>query len=665
MRNLRGLYGKIAGLWVACASLFHLYTAAFGILEPRIQRSYHLLFLLPGAFLYFPATKKSPKDRFTWLDACLAFLAIAPSLFLILENDRLNLRFEHVTDVLPGEFIMGVLVVILLLEGIRRAVVPAMAALGVMVVIYLMTCQYFPEILHHRKIEIARVIEQMYLLKDEGIYGSITGVSATFVALFVIFGAFIYGTGTGRFFTNLACKLAGGARGGPAKIAVISSGLFATISGVAAANVYATGTFSIPLMKKLGYRPQFAGAVEAAASTGGMIMPPIMGAGAFVMAEITGISYIKICIAATIGAVMYYFAVGMMVHLEALKHDLKSLPKEEIPAFKEIIKDAYLILPLVGLIYLLVIGYSPFMAAFVAIILSLGIMVTEMMIKGKKNIHGVLAYKKHSKTGLELILSRFAALIFDMIRGIKSCLTLGGKNMIMVALACAGAGMIISVITNTGLGLTFSSVVVAYSGGIYLFALFFIMIASIILGMGLPCTPAYIIAVSVGAPALLKMGGDLLATHLFVFYFAILAAVTPPVCIAAYAGASLANTNPLKTGFEAFKLALAGFFVPYAFYFDEALLMRGTFLDIFLSIVKMFVVITLLAIGLEGWFLRKIPLIVRSIIVASATMLVFMFSNNYATIFIGLAVFIILFAFQSWLIPKKGMSPLLKAAREK
>lgn len=646
MRDLRGLYAKTAALWIGCASLFHLYTAATGVLEPRLQRAIHLLFLLPGAFLYFPATKKSPKDRFTWLDATLAVLATAPCLLLIVEIERLNFRLEHVDDVLPREFIVGALGIILLIEGMRRAVVPAMAALGCLAIAYLLTSEYFPGILHYRDIELPEAVELLYLLSDEGMFGSITGISATFVALFVIFGAFVHVSGTGGFFTKLACKLAGRARGGPAKIAVVSSGFFGAISGVAAANVYTTGTFSIPLMKKLGYRRQFAGAVEAAASTGGMILPPVMGAGAFVMAEITGIPYVTICFAAVIGAVMYFLSIGIMVHLEAAKYDLKSMAEDELPSVKEIIKDAYLLIPLVGLVGFLIIGYSPFMAAFVSILLSVAVMLGELLVREA-------AYVYRARTGAgqpsgETTIARHLMKeLYGLGLKITDALVLGGRNMIMVALACAGAGFVVSVITNTGLGLSFSSVIIAYSNGIAILALMFVMVASIILGMGLPCTPAYIIAASVGAPALLKMGGDLLAAHLFVYYFAILASVTPPVCITAYAGAALAGANPLRTGFEAFALALGGFVVPYVFYFDPALLMQGDFLAISSSVLRLFFMIVMLAIALQGWWLKKIPMAVRGGLIALSVSLPVVFSTKAQGILIGFAVLALLYVFQS------------------
>lgn len=656
MRALRGPYEKIAGLWIACASVFHLYTAATGVLEPRLQRAFHLLFLLPGAYLFFRTTKKSPQDRFTWVDATLASLATTPCLLVIIEAERLNFRLEHVTELLPRELALGALGVVLLIEGMRRAVVPAMAALGCLAVFYSLTCEQFPGILHYRDIEISEAVELLYLLTDEGMFGSITGISATFVALFVILGAFVHMSGTGGFFTKLACKLAGGARGGPAKIAVVSSGFFGTISGVAAANVYTTGTFSIPLMKQLGYRSQFAGAVEAAASTGGLILPPVMGAGAFVMAEITGIPYITICFAAVIGAVMYYLSIGMMVHLEAVKLDLKSLPKEELPSIKEIVKDAYLVLPLLGLVYLLVIGYSPFMAAFVAILLTLGNMTGELLVKEAAYAYRVWAGGEkptESRSKIKTTAGHFFKELSRLGMKVMDCLVLGGKNMIMVALACAGAGLVISVITNTGLGLAFSSVIMAYSGGVTILTLFFVMLASIILGMGLPCTPAYIIAASIAAPALLRMGGDLLAAHLFVYYFAILAAVTPPVCIAAYAGAALAGTNPLRTGLEAFMLSLGGFLVPYVFYFDQALLMRGSITDIVSSAVRVLLMIVILAIALQGWLLKKVPLVVRGGMIAVSISLPILFSNKWLAILVGLMVPITLFLFQSWTIAEE------------
>ncbi len=538
----------------------------------------------------------------------------------MISDERLTYRLQFIDPVLTIELVLGLLNIILLLEAIRRAVVPAMSILIGIFFIYLFVSPYLYGIFYNKPVPLTEIIEMQYLMTEEGIYGSITGVSATFVALFVIFGAFMENTRTGEFFTNLACRVAGKSPGGPAKIAVISSGLFGSISGVAAANVYATGTFTIPLMKKMGYRSQFAGAVEAAASTGGMLMPPVMGAGAFVMAEITGISYLKIIIAAILGAILYYISIGLRVHFVALRDNLKGLGEEEIVSFKDLIKDLYLLIPLIGLVYMLLTGYSPFMAASIAILMSFAIsfLKKETMMTPRK--------------------------LWDTLR-------LAGKNMIMIALACAGAGMVVSIVTHTGLGLGIAAVITNWSGG-YLFpALLLIMTTSLVLGMGLPCTPAYIIAITIGGPALAAMGCDLLASHLFVFYFAILASVTPPVCIAAYCGAAIAGSEPLKTGYEALKLALVGFIVPYIFIYNDALLMRGTFIEISTVFILLLFATYFLAAGLSNFYFRRLKYWQRIVVMLIGTFLILIniVPSFYDTILAGVLLIAVLI---SWALKK-------------
>lgn len=591
MRSLSGWQKWLVGGWLVALVLFQLYTATYGILEPRLQRGIHLLFLLPAAFLLYPATKKSPRDRITITDAILAVLAVIPALYILIEADRLSLRFEYVAPVSNTEVILGLLNIFLLIEAIRRAVVPAMAVLVAVFFAYIFVGRYLPGIFYTDPLPLYRIVEQQYLITDTGIYGMITGISATFVALFVIFGAFMQTTRTGEFFTNLAVKLAGGARGGPAKIAVVSSGLFGSISGVGAANVYATGIFTIPLMKRLGYDKQFAGSVEAAASTGGMILPPVMGAGAFVMAEMTGISYLSIIVAAALGAVLYYLGVGLMVHFTAVKHELRSMDKKEIPSLSQVLRDSYLLIPIIGLVYFLIIGYSAFMAA------SIGILLT-------------------------VVVSFFSRKTMMTPRRLWVSLELGGRNMVMIALACAGAGVVVSIIANTGFGLALGATIVSWSGGTLFFALLLIMMTSIILGMGLPATPAYILAIVVGGPALVAMGSDLLAAHLFVFYFAILAGVTPPVSIVAYCAAAIAESDPLKTGFGALKLAIAGFVIPYVFVYNPALLLKGSVLEILTAALLMVAAITLLASGLIGCLTKKINIPTRFLFIGMGISLV-------------------------------------------
>ncbi|HEY8541126.1 MAG TPA: TRAP transporter fused permease subunit, partial [Pseudothermotoga sp.] len=479
MRELRGWQRWVVGVWLVATALFHLYTATVGILQPRLQRGAHLLLLLPMAFLLYPATKKSPKDRFTVLDITLAILSTIPSLYLMIYNNSLNMRFERVDPLTTTQIILGIIIIILLLEAIRRAVVPAMTILLIAMMAYVYIAPYLPGIFYNKPMKLGRFVEMFYLITDSGIYGSITGISATVVAMFVIFGAFLESTGVGNYLTMVAARIAGKGPGGPAKIAVVGSGLFGSISGIAASNVYATGSFTIPMMKKMGYKPEFAGAVEAVASTGGIFMPPVMGAAAFIMSELTNIPYVKICLAALLGAIFYYIALGITVHLVALRDGLKGLPKEELPSWKKILKESYLLAPAVGLVYFLVKGYSPFMAAYYSIWISIAISF----------------FKKETMMTPKRIIS---------------ALETSGKNMIIVALACAGAGIVVSVLTYTGLGLGLASVITSLAGGKLLLALILVMVTCLILGMGLPTTPAYIIAVTIAAPALLKMGVDVL-----------------------------------------------------------------------------------------------------------------------------------------------------------
>jgi TRAP transporter 4TM/12TM fusion protein len=582
MRTLKGPVKIIVGVWSVTISLFYLYTAVFGIMQPRIQRGVHMLFLLPLAFILFPATKKSPKERPSIPDFIMAILSIAPALYIIIYNEPLNMRMQMVSSVSTLQIVLGALNIILLLEAIRRVVVPAMAILVAVFILYTFIAPYLSGIFYSRPLPLARLVEMNYLLTDTGIYGSITGVTATFVAIFVIFGSFMEFTRTGEFFTNLATKVAGKGPGGPAKIAVVSSGLFGSISGVASANVYATGTFTIPLMKKLGYRPQFAGAVEAAASTGGLIMPPIMGAGAFVMSEITNIPYAHIAAAAALGAILYYVSIGLRVHFVALKKNLKSIDPEDMISWKQVLKDSYLLIPLIVLIALLIVGYSPFGACTYSILFSF-----------------LLSFLRKDTIPTPKRLFK----IFE-----KS-----GYNCIMLAVTCAGAGIVVSSVTYTGLALGIATVITSFSEGFLLPALILVMITSLTLGMGLPCTPAYIIAAVIGGPAMLALGVDVLPAHLFVFYFAIMAEVTPPVCIASYCGAAIAGSKPLATGWEASKLAIMGYIIPFVFVYNEALILNGPVLDIIATFLLMLIISALWASAFSGYLFRKLNIPVRLI----------------------------------------------------
>jgi len=632
MRTLSGIQWKIVMALGASSSLFHLYTAATGVLEARLQRGFHLLALVPLAFLLYPMTKRSPQDRIPWYDWAFACIAALPSLYVILNNETLTMRWEGATEVTGAQMFVGVIVLATLIEAVRRSTAPALAILMLLTLAYAAFGHLLTGVLYHKPFAFDRLMEITYLLDDEGIYGSLTGVSAVFVALFVIFGSFINVLGLGQYFIDLACRLAGWTVGGPAKVAVISSAFFGTISGAAAANVYATGTFSIPLMKRMGYRPEFAGAVEAAASTGGQIMPPIMGAAAFLMAQITQIQYLAICVAATPAAIFYFLCVGLMVHYEAKKHGLKSMNPEDAVPWGRLLKDAYLLLPVTALLAMMVIGYSPFMGAFVGTLVALAISVFDR--------------------------SRWMTP-----RKILAALVDAAQNMIMIACACAGAGLIISVVVTTGFGLQISNLVISFSGGNYLAALFFIMVSAIILGMGLPTTASYVLAISVGGPTLIEMGGDVLSVHLFVFFFAVMACVTPPVALAAYAGAALAKSDPMKTGLEASRIAVAGYIIPYLLVFNPGLLLRGPLSDILLVLVVATLGIYMLVIGLEGWMLTYLTMPERVFLVLAAVFLPFpIVLQNLESVIASLIVIGTTYVLQKRRVKREAAERLVSAA---
>lgn len=596
MREIKGWMKWLVSICLVGVALFHLYTAIFGVFQPRIQRGIHLMVLLPMAFLLYPATKKSPKDRPSIFDMVFALISVVPPIYLMFMNNTLNMRLEMFDPVSPLQTLLGWINIILIIEAVRRTVVPAMAILIGIFFVYIFTAPWMGGIFYSKPLALGRIAEMNYLVTSDGIYGSIVGVTATFVAVFVIFGAFMQNTKTGEYFTNLAVSLAGKSAGGPAKIAVISSGLFGSISGVAAANVYATGVFTIPLMKRLGYRSQFAGAVESAASTGGLLMPPIMGAGAFVMSEITGIAYVHIIKAALLGAIFYYMSILIRVHFVAKKEGLVGMDKDEVISRKQILKDSYQLIPLIILVILLVVGYSPFIAA----------------------VYGILA------TFLLTFLNKETMMTPTKL---WNTFELSGKNLIMLGVSCAGAGMVISIVTNTGLALGIASVIQSWSGGVLLPALMLIMITSILMGMGMPCTPAYIVAVTIGGPALQAMGIDVLTAHLFVFYFAILAEITPPVSIASYCGAAIAGSDPLKTGFEAMRMAIVGFIIPYIFVFNPALMLNGSVLEVItLIIIVMYAVVTL-ASAFRGYLHRILNKVERALMGLLAAALIVVSCN--------------------------------------
>jgi TRAP transporter 4TM/12TM fusion protein len=545
LRTLGGLVGWGVTAWAAAASLFHFYTAGYGVFEPRVQRSMHLLFLVPLVFLLFPCRRQSPRHRPSAWDGLWAALALLGSGFMLWDRDRLNYRWEGATDVLPVEVALGTVMTLLVVEACRRSLSPWMAVTITVALVYLATCQWFPGAFHYKGFTYPRMVEVLYLGGDDGMYGFLTGISSNILFIFVLFGAVLMHAGVGSFLIDLAVRLTGGMRGGPAKTAVVGSAMFGTISGSTVANVYATGSFTIPLMKRAGYAPKSAAAIEAIAGTGGQLMPPVMGAGAFIMSEVTSVPYLTIAKVAAIPAILYYVGLMAMVHLLALRENVRALGRTELPPWRPVVRRAYFAIPFVLIVWLLVEGYSPTKAAFYVIVVTI-----------------VLSFLDRRTW---MTPSRCLAALVE-----------GAGSAATIAVALAGSGMVVGVLTKTGSALAFGGAVLTLSGGSLVVAMLLVFLVVSVLGTGIPTTAAYVISVTVGAGAMVNLGVPLLAAHLFVFYYAVLSDLTPPDAVTAFAAANIAGSEMMATGVEAFRLGVAGFLIPFAFVFHPEILLQGT-----------------------------------------------------------------------------------------
>ncbi|WP_286953079.1 MULTISPECIES: TRAP transporter permease [Aminobacterium] len=538
-RDLLGWQGILITAIAVAMSLFHFYTSGFGLLLAMKQGSLHLAFVLVLVFLLYPARETSRRDGIPLYDFVLAALAAFATLYIFFEFEDLVNRAGLPTTM---DIIVGFMGIILLLEATRRVSSPVLPCIAIFFLFYCYFGRYFPQMFQHRGFNIQRIINHMYL-GTEGVFGIPLGVSATFVFMFILFGSVLEQTGMGRFIIDLAMAMAGGATGGPAKVAVLSSGFMGSISGSSVANVCTTGMFTIPLMKSVGYKPHFAGAVEAVASTGGQIMPPVMGAAAFIMAQFMGVPYVQVALAAVVPALLYYFAVMVQVHFEATRLGLLGLPKEKLPSLLKLLKTkGHLLLPLFGIVYFLLAGYTPLKAAYNGIIISIA----------------VSFLNKETRLTPEKL---------------KLALENGAKGALGVACACGTVGIIVGTATLTGLGLRIASAIVAIAGGKLLATLLLTMVACILLGAGLPTTANFIVTSTMAAPALFKLGVPPMAAYMFVLYFGIAADLSPPVALAAYAGAGIAGADPMRTGVTAVKLALAGFLVPFIYVYNPMLVL--------------------------------------------------------------------------------------------
>lgn len=603
MRDLAGAWRRLITAYAALIGFAHLWLGGAGLMEnvarhvfgagawtrdvffvpePLALRGFHLAALLPLCFLVFPARRSAgPRARPSVPDLMFALLALLPSLHILAEAGSINARMEFIEPLSPREFWLGVIAIVTLLEAIRRAVAPAFAAIVAVALLYMHLGQHMPGVLHTRPFPLAMIVETAFLVPIVGgIYGPLTGIVAGTIAMFILFGAFVQASGTGRLFSNFGAAVAGRYAGGPAKVAVITSGLFGTMSGSTVSNVATTGSITIPMMKRLGYAAAVAGGIEAAASTGGAIMPPVMGAAAFVMSEITQIPYGEIIIAASLGAVLYYFALFVSVHFEAKRRGIAAMTEAEIPSWREVARDAHLVLPIVVLVWLLVTRWSGNAAAFAATVL---MVVVAALRRGTRMRPGAIV-----------------AALAD-----AAC------TMAVLAAAVAGAGIVTAALTVTGLAVAFGGIVKGLAGGSLALLCVLLMITALVLGMGVPTTPAYIITAALGSPVLREFGVELLPAHLFMFYFAVLADATPPVAVASFAAAAIAGADPLVTGLQALRFALAGFVVGFAFIFDPGILWRGGLPTIAVETATLLLALSLIAAGFAGFLHRPLGVAAR------------------------------------------------------
>ncbi|MFM1652828.1 TRAP transporter permease [Brevibacillus sp. B_LB10_24] len=568
-RELGGFSRKLITAIAIFMSAFHIWVLGFYPVTPWILYTLHLGLAGVLVFFLYPMSNKGLRNTIPLWDICLALLMAAATGYFILEMDELIYRIGVAPT--AWDLAASAIIVILVLEITRRTTGMILPVLAIIFILYARYGSNLPGILGHRGYNWDRILS--YLTSLDAIYSVPIGASASFVFLFILFSSFLNATGASKFFIDFALGVAGGTRGGPAKTAIISSALFGSVSGNSVANVVSTGVFTIPLMKNIGYSPRFAAAVEAVSSTGGQIMPPILGSAAFIMAQLVGVSYLEIVIASIIPALLYFLTVYIMVDLEAVKLGLRGLPKSELPVVKQVlVKDGYLVIPLLVLIFVMTImKASPIKAAIWAIASTLI----------------VTAWKKATRMGLSRILD---------------CLAKGAESALGMIAACATAGIIIGVLNLTGTGLKFAGLVISLSGDILPIALILTMLATSVLGMGLPTTAAYLITAAVVAPALVQMGVSTLSAHMFVFYYACLSAITPPVALAAYAGAGIAKAKPMLVGITAVKLGLVAFIVPFMFVYGPSLLWQGSIWTILTS--TMTAVIGSIALGsaLQGWF---------------------------------------------------------------
>ena len=586
-RTVSGPYAVFYGLIAAGFSLWYMYTSGFGLVSTETNRGLYLLFTSVLVFIAYPARKGAPNDRPSIIDAVLIVLAVASIGYWM--DQYVPYAMFRVSEPNNWDLIMGGIAIVLVLETSRRVLGIAIPIIATLFLLQLYYGPYLPGKLSHSGLPVDRIIEFTFSTQ-EAMFGVVLATFATFVFPFMIFGAFLERSGAGTFFMDLATALTGRWRGGPAKIATISSALFGSISGSSVANVVASGAFTIPMMKRIGFKPHHAGGIEAIASTGGQIMPPIMGAGVFILATLTQTDYLSIAVMNVIPAVLFFGFVLLMVDLEAVRTGIKGLPADEIPRVRDVLRRGWhFFVPLVVVVTLLFKGYSPDLGAFWGTVSAL-----------------VLSWlRKETAMGPR-----------DIFRGLVA----GAHNNTSAGAAIGSLGVIIGGIILSGLGLKFSAVLVEFAGGSLLLTVSLVTVISVIIGMGSSTTGSYIILAVVAAPALIQLGVPEIAAHLVVFYAACLSNITPPVCVSAFAAAAIAKADPMRTGFAALKYGTTLILIPYSFVYVPELLLQGTWLEISAATVSYAIGYAALAVAIQGtdFFPVKVTPVRRALFLAAA-----------------------------------------------
>lgn len=596
---------KVSLILAICFVAFHLYTAAFGTMPGIAQKSIHLGFLL--VIFYINAMVDSEKRWEQFFLGIMALFALGGCAYITILDENLQLRAGIVY---ASDILFAILLIIAIFEACRRKMGNPLVIITLVFVAYAFLGKYIPGFLNQPGMTLKKFTSLVYLTTD-GIFGSPLYASASYVVLFVLLGAIMSVSGIGDYMTNLATSLFGHMRGGPAKVAVVASGFFGSISGSPTANVIGTGTFTIPMMKKNGFEPEFAAAVEATASTGGAIMPPIMGSTAFIMAEMLGIPYTAVAKAALIPAILYFLAVLFGVDIYAAKHGLKGIPRSQLPKVRSMLKQIYMLAPLIFLIFC--------MAVFNMTIVRSGLLtIIVTLVLVEINPKTRMTKEQWLQIPVQTV-----------------------KSAVSVGIACAMAGIISGVIMGSGLGYRISSILTSVAGTSMLLLLVLTMVVSLIMGMGVPTTAAYLVLASLVAPTMIQLGIPPLAAHMFIFYFGCISSITPPVALAAYAGAGLAGCDPNKTGYKAFRLAFCSFLMPYLFVYNPVLLMEGGVLDILWSLVTALIGAYLLASGFEGFFFRwSLKWFERPLMILGAVMLIV---PGMVTDLVGIAIIVVEF----------------------